>query len=120
MIVYFFKKSKELILFWSKICIILILFIYAFFVMTRVFLIQKTIQIIQNSSYIAEKRGEKLGSSSSTINNTQDPYVASKRGTYYYPVNCSKAKGLSPQNMLYFKDKISAEQAGYKAHSSCK
>lgn len=46
-------------------------------------------------------------------------FVASKRGKYYYPKSCSKAKSLSIANMLYFKDKIAAEAAGYVPHSGC-
>ena len=46
-------------------------------------------------------------------------FVASKRGTYYYPVGCSRARTLSVKNMLYFKDISAAEAAGYKAYSGC-
>jgi hypothetical protein len=46
-------------------------------------------------------------------------FVASKRGTYYYPSSCSKARTLSTSNMLYFKDISAAEAAGYKAYSGC-
>jgi hypothetical protein len=47
------------------------------------------------------------------------PFVASKRGVYYYPVNCSKAKTLSIKNTLYFKDELEAKRAGYKPHLGC-
>jgi hypothetical protein len=50
----------------------------------------------------------------------QKPFVASKRGKYYYPSNCAKAKALSVNNMLYFKDKMSAEGAGFVAYLGCK
>jgi hypothetical protein len=46
-------------------------------------------------------------------------FVASKRGTYFYPVSCSKAKTLSSKNTLYFKDISAAEAAGFKAFSGC-
>jgi hypothetical protein len=54
--------------------------------------------------------------------NVQDPngaFIASKRGKYYYPKKCDRAKSLSTQNMLYFKDKMSAEAAGFKAFLGC-
>jgi hypothetical protein len=49
----------------------------------------------------------------------QHPFVASKRGTYYYPSSCSRARTLSVKNMLYFKDISAAEAAGYKPYSGC-
>ncbi len=46
-------------------------------------------------------------------------FVASKRGKYYYPSSCGKAKSLSVANVLYFKDISTAEAAGFKAYSGC-
>ena len=40
-------------------------------------------------------------------------YVASKRGTRYYPINAAAAKNIVPQNRLYFRSRQDAESAGY-------
>lgn len=41
-------------------------------------------------------------------------FVASKRGTKYYPVHSSQAQGLSPENRVYFRTVEEAEKAGYR------
>ena len=41
-------------------------------------------------------------------------YVASRRGTKYYPVTSSQGEQLSPKNRIYFPTAAEAEQAGYK------
>ena len=46
-------------------------------------------------------------------------YVASSRGKYYYPDNCSLAKTLSPKNLLKFNTAKEAEDAGYILNSHC-
>lgn len=46
-------------------------------------------------------------------------YVASKRGKKYYPANCSAAKSLKPENLIYFQTAAAAEAAGYTPSSSC-
>ncbi len=120
MIVYFFKKSKELILIWIKRLLIGVVLLYGFFILIRVQLTHNTLQIIQNSQTNQLKTQIKSPQDTPSVNTDKGAYVASKRGTYYYPINCNKAQALAPQNMLYFKDKMSAERAGYKPHSGCK
>jgi hypothetical protein len=41
-------------------------------------------------------------------------FVASKRGTYYYPVSSKEAERLVPENRLYFRTEQEAKNAGYK------
>ncbi|MBI3331875.1 hypothetical protein HYZ99_02845 [Candidatus Peregrinibacteria bacterium] len=42
-------------------------------------------------------------------------FVASKRGTYYYPVSSSEGNAIVPENRIYFSDASAAEARGYKA-----
>lgn len=42
------------------------------------------------------------------------PFVASKRGKYFYPAQSKSAARLAPQNRVYFPDAASAEKAGYR------
>lgn len=41
-------------------------------------------------------------------------FVASKRGSKYYPVDSSAGKNLVPQNRIYFRSAVEAEAMGYK------
>lgn len=91
------------------------------FVWSRVQLFRaRTIQIIRSHSLISSELSSEGTSMPTTPQVDSNPFVASKRGKYYYPSNCTKAKTLSISNMLYFKDKIGAEAAGFKAHLGCK
>ena len=56
---------------------------------------------------------------STTIQPSSYPFVASKRGKYYYPINCSLAQQLSKQNKVYFKSKKEAEAKGYQFNQKC-
>jgi hypothetical protein len=47
-------------------------------------------------------------------------YVASSRGKYYYPSNCSLANNLSPKNLLKFNTEEEAKSAGYVFNTRCK
>lgn len=40
-------------------------------------------------------------------------FVASKRGKKYYPVDAASARGLSPENRLYFETALQAQAAGF-------
>lgn len=46
-------------------------------------------------------------------------YVASKGGKKYHLPWCSGAKRISDENKVWFKDKASAEAAGYTPASNC-
>jgi len=47
------------------------------------------------------------------------PYVASSRGKYYYPVDCSLANTLKEENKIYFKSQEEAESRGYVYNTRC-
>jgi hypothetical protein len=116
MIVYFFKKSKKVALGWG----IFIGGLYMVFVFGNI--LQSEVSTIQILRSEIKSEGQKVIFETKT-QETEVPkdfsFVASKRGTYYYPINCSRAQTLSVKNMLYFKDKTDAERAGYKAHKDC-
>lgn len=46
-------------------------------------------------------------------------YIASSRGKYYYPIDCSLAKNLKEENKIYFKTKEEAEDKGYIYNTKC-
>jgi len=47
-------------------------------------------------------------------------FVASKRGSKYYPPGCSAGKSLKQENRIFFATREEAEKAGYTPSSSCK
>ena len=47
------------------------------------------------------------------------PFVASSRGKYYYPVECSLANSLKEENKIYFKSQEEAEANGYTYNTRC-
>jgi hypothetical protein len=49
----------------------------------------------------------------------QSLFVASSRGKYYYPVDCSLAQNLSEKNKIYFSIKEEAESKGYIQNTKC-
>jgi hypothetical protein len=120
MIVYFMKKSKSLMIGG----VVLLSCFYVMYIFGQIHLKNReTIQIISainqtNTSPVSFKEGLGQGKQN-TGAPTDYLFVASSRGKYYYPKNCSRAKSLSVKNMLYFKDKLSAEQAGYLAYLGC-
>ena len=57
--------------------------------------------------------------STSQVSREKGSYTASKRGKKYYPVDCSAAKNLKPENLIYFQTATAAEAAGYTPSSSC-
>lgn len=46
-------------------------------------------------------------------------YVASSKGKYYYPIDCSLAQNLSEKNKIYFSTKEEAESKGYLKNTKC-
>jgi hypothetical protein len=121
MIVYFSQNSKKLYLKWLVGSLIFIIGMYTSFVWGRIQLLKVTtlqitrIPVPDSVDFVSKSV---VNSVSSQVESK--PFVASKRGKYYYPSNCSKVKALSSTNMLYFKDKMSAEAAGFKAYLGCK
>src|SRR3989338_3853881 len=47
-------------------------------------------------------------------------FVASNRGSKYYPVGCEAGKALKQENRIYFATREAAEAAGYELSSSCR
>lgn len=120
MIVYFLKKSKKHYKKWGIRAIIYILISYMMYIGIQIkFYDQRTVQIIRKNEQDKEVNFDKTNSFNNREQISDFLFVASKRGKYYYPIKCNKAQGLSPKNMLYFKDKTSAEDAGYKMISGC-
>lgn len=120
MIVYFFKKSKGTLIYLLILTSSIVFVGYLFFVLEKIDAgKQVSIQIIKSESNLAPSQTSQIETKEGIKANAEFPFVASKRGVYYYPINCSKAKSLSVKNMLYFKDKTAAEGAGYKPHSGC-
>lgn len=119
MIVYFLKKSKDSI---RKAGIISGLFFGVLYILYVIYMKgndASTVQIVRQGERVLSKEGQILNEPPVLKVDSSILFVASKRGVYYYPIKCSKAQGLSVKNMLYFKDKITAEDAGYKPHSEC-
>jgi hypothetical protein len=114
MIVYFWHKSKT-----GKLLIAIglsVIGIYCLFIYSKILKMDvQTLQIVQKRSSLEPL----VLPVEVNLQNPEDAFVASKRGKYYYPKNCDRAKSLSVQNMLYFKDKMSAEAAGFKAFLDC-
>ena len=46
-------------------------------------------------------------------------FVASSRGKYYYPIDCSLAENLSEANKIFFSSKEEAESRGYIFQTKC-
>ncbi len=47
-------------------------------------------------------------------------FMASSRGSKYYPLDCDAGKNLKPENRIYFDTREQAEAAGYELSSSCR
>jgi len=47
------------------------------------------------------------------------PFVASKRGSKYYPADCPAAANLSSKNRIGFPSEAEAQAAGYSRTTSC-
>ncbi len=121
MIVYFWEKSKKQYRKWGILTFVVLVELYLGYVWSNI--------LLRQTSTLQLKRSETASFSilvgvepvlAENVQLSENPYVASKKGKYYYPSNCSKAKALSVKNMLYYKDKMSAEAAGYKEYLQCK
>lgn len=47
-------------------------------------------------------------------------FVASNKGSKYYPIGCSAASSLKEDNKVYFSSEMEAQKAGYTKSISCK
>lgn len=118
MIVQFWPKSKPMVRVGQGICLGLAILcgLYGIWVYSRVVSGHlQTIQVVQYRGSV----GLAPASAAPAVQVPEHAFVASKRGKYYYPSTCSKARGLSSANMLYFKDISAAEAAGFKPFSGC-
>ena len=121
MIVYFKEKSKMLreMLFIMATGAIL----YFWWLGTHLLIFDtSTIQIIHKTEHQKAQITDQTSLiSQKTENSVEGEYlfVASSRGKYFYPKDCSRARSLSIKNMLYFKDKMTAQGQGYVEYSGC-
>jgi hypothetical protein len=56
---------------------------------------------------------------SAPIEAVHHPFVASKRGSKYYPADCPAAANLSSKNRIGFSSEDEAKAAGYTRTTSC-
>ena len=120
MIVYFWKKSKILYAQWAILTLITILGLYMGFVWNKILLREfNTIQILRLENRVGVFNIQEMMTISPNTILLENQYVASKKGKYFYPSNCSKAKSLSIKNMLYYKDKMTAQASGYIEYLGC-
>jgi len=54
------------------------------------------------------------------ISSAERRYVASKNGKMYYPLGCSGAKRIKPENEVWFSTAEDAEKSGYTLSVTCK
>ena len=124
MIVYFLTKRKA----GRVVCLgaVLVCLGYGYYVHSRVVSDQMTTAQVVTGG-VPAALGVQVATSGSEVSAGQgslvvpedSAFVASKKGTYFYPISCSRAKSLSSKNTLYFKDISAAEAAGFKAFSGC-
>lgn len=121
MIIYFWRKSKKHYKEWGIMTFVLMVELYMYFVWSQILVKNHTtLQILVQKNLIQEDIVARNGPNVENVQMKQSAFVASKKGKYYYPSNCSKANSLSIANMLYYKNKTSAEAAGYLPYSGCK
>lgn len=119
MILYFKEKSKKAYLGWGIVILCNLAFLYMVFIWGVQMKQVSTLQIIHAQQKFIDVNIKKEGPTSENSPKGEYLYIASKKGKYYYPKNCPKAKVLSVKNMLYFKDKMSAEGSGFKPYLGC-
>lgn len=119
MILYFKEKSKKVYLRWGIVTLCNLAFLYMVFIWSGQMKQVSTLQITHVQQKLIDINIKKEASISENSQKGEYLYVASKKGKYYYPKNCPKAKVLSTKNMLYFKDKMSAEGSGFRPYLGC-
>lgn len=62
----------------------------------------------------------KTQTSLNTNSNIDKNFIASNRGSKYYPARCSAGKNIKLENRIYFKTEQEAINAGYTKSTSCK
>ena len=119
MILYFKEKSKKACLKWGIFTLIYFVCLYIIFVWQIQLQASTTIQIISTNSAIFEKNIKTELLNNEIIPKGDYLYISSSKGKYYYPKDCGKARVLSAKNMLFYKDKMDAEKAGYLPYLGC-
>lgn len=78
----------------------------------------------KSSSIKASKYKKPKTSNNSNISikdvNPNNLFLASKKGSRYYPVNCKAGQSISADNIIYFKTADEAIKAGFVISNSCK
>ena len=73
------------------------------------------INSLENTNKILTTKQDSL----KTNNLSVGSYVASIKGSVYYPISCSAGKSIKETNKIYFNTSSEAEKANYKPSSSC-
>jgi len=116
-------KIKEFVKRWEKKIIFAIaIFLIASLSFSLGFI--KGGQIIARPALVIDKElivnlDKEITSSTQAVIKEQSLFVASSRGKYYYPVDCSLAQNLSEKNKIYFSTKEEAESRGYLQNTKC-
>lgn len=61
---------------------------------------------------------QNINNNSNTLTGVK--FLASKKGSKYYPIRCSAGKAIKLENRIYFKTEQEAITAGYSKSASCK
>jgi hypothetical protein len=115
-ILFFVKREAKKIMFAIAIFLIASLFFSIGFIMGG--------KIISRPPLVIDKElivnlNEESAASNQLTTKRQSLFVASSRGKYYYPVDCSLAQNLSEKNKIYFQSKEEAESRGYIQNTKC-
>ena len=115
-ILFFVKREAKKIMFAIAIFLIASLFFSIGFIMGGKIISRPPLVI--DKELIVNLNEESAGSNQLTTKG-QSLFVASSRGKYYYPVDCSLAQNLSEKNKIYFSTKEEAESRGYIQNTKC-
>lgn len=112
--IFIFVKKKWLFII-GEILLLNLIFSLGFIVGSKIFLrppliIDKELLIDLNENT----------TKTTNINTSQAKlFVASSKGKYYYPLDCSLAQNLKEENKIYFSSKEEAEKSGYIYNEKC-
>ncbi len=115
-ILFFVKREAKKFMFAIAIFLIASLFFSIGFIMGG--------KIISRPPLVIDKElivnlNEESSASNQLTTKDQSLFVASSRGKYYYPVDCSLSQNLSEKNKIYFSTKEEAEAKGYIYNTKC-
>lgn len=72
------------------------------------------------NSLLNQKENSYKSSELQPTQSAEKRYVASKNGKMYYPLGCSGAKRIKPENEVWFGSAEDAEKSGYTLSVTCK